>query len=160
VTRLRAGRADGAAGGAAPGPAPAPAPAGPAPAREAPAAVAHALARLLPALAGLDLPCFLHMLGSRRARWTRPRPALKPAPDLCCAGGPGPAPPPACAGQQGRGGGPYGRKLVALAAGGVRDAAPNRGCSARTQAALLPQQMHRERWCTVFIMCMDGRPLS
>lgn len=31
------------------------------------AAVAHALARLLPALAGLDLPCFLHFLGHRRA---------------------------------------------------------------------------------------------
>lgn len=31
------------------------------------AAVAHALARLLPALAGLDLPCFLHLLGHRRA---------------------------------------------------------------------------------------------
>jgi hypothetical protein len=83
VTRSRAGRSHGAAGGAAPGAAPAPAPAGAAPVREAPAAVAHALARLLPALAGLDLPCFLHMLGSRRARWTRPRPVLTcPGPAL------------------------------------------------------------------------------
>ncbi|KAK9821749.1 hypothetical protein WJX81_002687 [Elliptochloris bilobata] len=35
--------------------------------RQQQAAVAHALARLLPALAGLDLPCFLHLLGHRLA---------------------------------------------------------------------------------------------
>ena len=37
------------------------------------AAAAHALARLLPALASLDLPCFLHLLGHRQCPgWPAP----------------------------------------------------------------------------------------
>lgn len=47
------------------------------------AAVAHALARLLPALAGLDLPCFLHLLGHRRALATVMRLLLSAALSCC-----------------------------------------------------------------------------